>query len=84
MDARPAAACSCRDDLRATARATSATSAEGGGLAQAGWSPRSRPRSWPPPGRVPTTHLVPGQGHLLLAGDHAKDALQSALGGGHR
>jgi pimeloyl-ACP methyl ester carboxylesterase len=31
-----------------------------------------------------TTHLVPGQGHLLLAGDHAKAALQSALGGGHR
>ena len=28
-----------------------------------------------------TTHLVPGQGHLLLAGDHAKNALQSALGG---
>jgi pimeloyl-ACP methyl ester carboxylesterase len=26
-----------------------------------------------------TTHLVPGQGHLLLAGDHAQDALQSAL-----
>jgi len=24
---------------------------------------------------------VPGQGHLLLAGDHAKNALQSALGG---
>jgi pimeloyl-ACP methyl ester carboxylesterase len=26
-----------------------------------------------------TTHFVPGQGHLLLAGDHAKAALQSAL-----
>jgi pimeloyl-ACP methyl ester carboxylesterase len=26
-----------------------------------------------------TTHLVPGQGHLLLAGDHAKAALRSAL-----
>jgi pimeloyl-ACP methyl ester carboxylesterase len=26
-----------------------------------------------------TTHLVPGQGHLLLAGGHAQDALQSAL-----
>jgi pimeloyl-ACP methyl ester carboxylesterase len=26
-----------------------------------------------------TTHVVPGQGHLLLAGHHAKDALQSAL-----
>ena len=25
------------------------------------------------------THFVPGQGHLLLAGHHAKDALQSAL-----
>jgi pimeloyl-ACP methyl ester carboxylesterase len=28
-----------------------------------------------------TTYLVPGQGHLLLAGDHAKAALQSALSG---
>jgi pimeloyl-ACP methyl ester carboxylesterase len=28
-----------------------------------------------------TTHFVPGQGHLLLAGTHAKDALQSALSG---
>jgi len=28
-----------------------------------------------------TTHFVPGQGHLLLGGDHAKNALQSALGG---
>jgi pimeloyl-ACP methyl ester carboxylesterase len=27
-----------------------------------------------------TTHLVAGQGHLLLAGGHAKAALQSALG----
>ncbi len=26
-----------------------------------------------------TTHFVPGQGHLLLAGDHAKAALRSAL-----
>jgi pimeloyl-ACP methyl ester carboxylesterase len=26
-----------------------------------------------------TTHFVPGQGHLMLAGDHAKDALRSAL-----
>jgi len=26
-----------------------------------------------------TTHVVPGQGHLLLAGDHAKDALRSAI-----
>jgi|SRR5690242_1733803 len=26
-----------------------------------------------------TTHFVPGQGHLLLAGDYAQDALQSAL-----
>jgi pimeloyl-ACP methyl ester carboxylesterase len=26
-----------------------------------------------------TTHFVPGQGHLLLAGDHAQDALQSAI-----
>jgi pimeloyl-ACP methyl ester carboxylesterase len=26
-----------------------------------------------------TTHFVPGQGHLLLAGDHAKAALQSAV-----
>jgi fermentation-respiration switch protein FrsA (DUF1100 family) len=26
------------------------------------------------------THFVAGQGHLLLAGDHAKAALQSALG----
>jgi pimeloyl-ACP methyl ester carboxylesterase len=31
------------------------------------------------PGAV--THFVPGQGHLLLAGRHAKDALQSALSG---
>jgi pimeloyl-ACP methyl ester carboxylesterase len=28
-----------------------------------------------------TTHFVPGEGHLLLAGIHAKDALQSALSG---
>jgi pimeloyl-ACP methyl ester carboxylesterase len=28
-----------------------------------------------------TTHFVPGQGHLLLAGDHAQAALQSALTG---
>jgi pimeloyl-ACP methyl ester carboxylesterase len=28
-----------------------------------------------------TTHFVPGEGHLLLAGNHAKDALQSALSG---
>jgi pimeloyl-ACP methyl ester carboxylesterase len=26
-----------------------------------------------------TAHFVPGEGHLLLAGNHAKDALQSAL-----
>ena len=28
-----------------------------------------------------TTHFVPGEGHLLMAGHHAKDALQSALRG---
>jgi hypothetical protein len=28
-----------------------------------------------------TTHFVPGEGHLLMAGNHAKDALQSALSG---
>jgi pimeloyl-ACP methyl ester carboxylesterase len=28
-----------------------------------------------------TTHFVPGEGHLLLAGKHAGDALQSALSG---
>jgi len=27
------------------------------------------------------THFVPGEGHLLLAGNHAKAALQSALRG---
>ncbi len=34
-------------------------------------------------GAVPgaNTHFVPGEGHLLLAGNHAKDALQSALSG---
>jgi pimeloyl-ACP methyl ester carboxylesterase len=26
-----------------------------------------------------TTHFVPGEGHLPLAGHHAKDALRSAL-----
>ena len=28
-----------------------------------------------------STHFVPGEGHLLLAGTHAKAALQSALSG---
>ncbi len=28
-----------------------------------------------------TTHFVPGEGHLLMAGNHAKDALHSALSG---
>ena len=26
-----------------------------------------------------TTHFVPGEGHLLMAGNHARNALRSAL-----
>jgi pimeloyl-ACP methyl ester carboxylesterase len=31
-----------------------------------------------------TTHFVPGEGHLLMAGNHARNALQSALSSGRQ